>query len=67
MEALENGFGARIGLRIQPLMRVPVAREEPFQAKNIDVTCTADNNGSTGTRFEKADAAKDQRAHDALT
>ena len=67
MEALKQGVRARVGLGVQSLVRMPVPREESFQPNNIAVICTADNHRSAYTRFEKTDAAQDQRAHDALT
>jgi hypothetical protein len=60
------GLRTRIGLWVEPLMRVPVAGKETFEAQNIGMIRAADDHGPAGTPIEKADTAKDQGAHDAF-
>ena len=57
---------AGVGLGIEPLVWMAVAREEPCQPKDVAIVRRADDHGSRDAAFEKADAAQDERAHDAL-
>ena len=66
MKALDQGLRTRIGLWVEPLMRVPVAGKETFEAQNIGMIRAADDHRPAGTPIEKADTAKDQGAHDAF-
>ena len=43
-----------------------VPRQKAFEPKHIAVFCTADNHGAAGPRFQQADPAQDEGAHDAL-
>ena len=65
-KALDQGMRARISERVEPLMRMPVAGEEPFEAQNIAVIGAADDYWATGAGIEEADPVQDQGAHDAL-
>ena len=66
LKALDQRSRTWIGLWIEPLVRMPVAGEEPFEAKNIAVIGAADDHRPAGTPLEQADTAQDQGAHDAL-
>ena len=66
MEALDQGLRARIGLRVEPLVWMPVAGEEAFETKNIAIIGAADDDRAAGAGLEQADAAQDQGAHDVL-
>src|SRR5580692_4391696 len=48
------------------MMRNTVAGEKPLQAHDAARMRRADQHRSSGTTLDQADAAKDQRAHDAL-
>ena len=66
MEAVDQRLRARIGFWVEPLVRMPVAREKAFEAQNIAVVGAADDHRSAGTGVEKINTAQDQGAHDAL-
>ncbi len=66
MEALDQGLRARIGLWVEPLMRMSVACQEPFEAQYIGVLGAADDDRAAGAGIEQADPAQDQGPHDAL-
>ena len=66
LEALEQGPRIDFGVGVEPLVRVPVAREEAFQPEHVGMRCAADDHRSSRSGLEQADAAQDQRAHDAL-
>ena len=53
METLEQGVRARVGLGVQSLVRMPVAREESFQPNNIAVIGAADDHRSADARFDE--------------
>jgi len=65
-KALDQGLRTGIGLWVEPLMRVPIAGKETFEAQNIGMIRAADDHRPAGTRIEKANTAQDQGAHDAL-
>ncbi len=48
------------------LVWMPVAREEPFQPQYVAVVRAPDNDRPAAARLEQADAAQDERAHDAF-
>ena len=66
LKALDQRSRTWIGLWIEPLVRMPVAGEEPFEAKNIAVIGAADDHRPAGTHIEQPHTAQDQSAHDAL-
>src|ERR1700752_1669405 len=66
MKALDQRLCAWIGLWVEPLMRVPVAGKETFEAQNIGMIGATGDHRPAGTPIEKADTAKDQGAHDVL-
>ena len=65
-EAVDQGLRAGIGLWVEPLVWMPVAGEEPFEAQNITIIGAADDDRAAGAERQQADAAQDQGAHDAL-
>src|SRR6516225_5833192 len=66
MKAIDQGLRTRIGLWVEPLMRVPVAGKKALEAQNIGMIRAADDHRPAGTPIEKADTAQDQGAHDAF-
>ena len=66
MKALDQGLRTRIGLWVEPLMRMPVAGQKAFEAQNIGVVGAADDYRAAGTGIEQGNPAQDQGAHDAL-
>ena len=66
LEALDQRFCLRIGLRAQRLMRMAIAAEKVFQPQHIAALGPADDHRAAGTDLEQADTAQDQGAHDPL-
>ena len=65
VKALDQGLGLGVGLRIEPLLRMAVAREKIRQPQHVAVVGPADDHRAAGARLEQADAAENERAHDA--
>ncbi len=65
LEALNEGLGAGISGRVEPLVGMAVPAEEIDEAKHVGVGLVADDDGA-GTRFDQSNPAQDQRTHDAL-
>ncbi len=66
MKALDQRLPARIGVRVEQLARVTVAREEPFEPQHIAIVGAADDDGAAGAGLKQPDPAQDQRPHDPL-
>ena len=66
MEALDQRLRTRIGLWVQPLVRMPVAGKKSFEPQHIGMIGAADDHRPAGPGLEQTDAAQDQGAHDAL-
>ena len=66
MEAFDQRLCLRIGLRIEPLMRMAVAAQKPLQPQHVAVLGAADDHRPAGPGLEQADPAQDQGAHDPL-
>ena len=61
-----RAFAPGVGLGVEPLMRMAVARQEAFEPQHVAVVGAADDHRPARAGLEQADAAQDQRAHDAL-
>ena len=66
VEALDQRFRLRIGLRVQRSMRMAVAAEKILEPKHIAAFRATDDHRSAGARLEQADTAQDQGAHNPL-
>ena len=66
-EALDQRLGVGIGLRVQGLVRVAVARQEAHQAQDIGVGRRTQDHGTARPPFDQADPTQDQGPHDLLT
>jgi hypothetical protein len=56
----------RIGLGIEPLMRMAVTAKKVLQPKDSAVLGTADDHRSAGSLLQQPDATEDEGAHDPL-
>ncbi len=66
MKFFDQRAGAGIGLGVEPLMRVAVARKKPFQPQHVRVAFAPDDHGAARAGFQQTHAAQDKRAHDPL-
>ena len=66
VEALDQRLRLRIGLGVQSLTRMAVAREKALEAEHIAARGIADDHRPAGSGLEQTDATQDQGAHDAL-
>jgi hypothetical protein len=66
VKAIDQRPRLRIGLGIETLMRMAVAAQETLQPQHVAVAGAAHDHRSAGSGLEQADAAQDQRTHDAL-
>jgi hypothetical protein len=66
VKALDQGLGVRIGIGIESQMRMAVAAQKALQPQHVGMPGSSDDHRAAGAGFEEADAAQDQRAHDAL-
>ena len=64
--AREEIGGVLVARRIQQMMRLSVTRQEILQARHVAERGRADQHRAADTALDQADAAQDQRAHDAL-
>ena len=67
MEAIDQRLGFRIGLGIEPLMRMAIAAEKALEPKHIAILGPADDHRSACAGLQQPDATQNQRAHDPLT
>jgi hypothetical protein len=56
-----------IGVGIEPLVWMPIAREEAFEPQNIPICRSPDNHWSANTLLKKTYSSQKQCAHDPLT
>ena len=66
MEAFDQGPRVGIGFGIEALIADGRCGEETPQPQHVAVVGAADDDRAAGPRLQQADAAQDQRAHDAL-
>ena len=66
LKPFDQRLPARIGGRVEPLVRVAVAGEEPFEPQHVAIVGAADNDRAARADLKQADTAQDQRPHDAL-
>ena len=67
VKTFDQRLRLRIGLRIEPLMRVTIALEKALQPKHVAVLGASDDHRSTGSALEETDATQDEGAHDPLS
>jgi hypothetical protein len=67
MEAFDQSLRLSVGLGIESLARMSIARQESFQAKDIAIIGIADDDGASDARFKQTDPAQNKGAHDPLT
>lgn len=66
MKPLDQRFRARIGVGIESAMGKSAAPQKALQPQHVAIAGRADDDRPAGAAFEQADAAQDQRPHDAL-
>ncbi len=66
VEPLDQRPRLRVALRVEAIVRVGVARQEPDQAQHVAIPRPADDDRPAGAGLDEPDAAQDERAHDAL-
>ena len=66
MEALDQRLRLGIGVGIEPLVRMAVAGQETLSRSTSPLSAWPTITGPPAPGLQQADAAQDQRAHDAL-
>ena len=67
MKPFDQRLRLRIGLRIEPLMRMTIAAKKALQSKYVATLGAADDHRSTGSSLDEADATQDEGSHDPLS
>src|SRR6266540_4058528 len=56
-----------VGVRVEVLVRVPVPREEPFQAEDVRIIGPAHDHRPRDAGLDQPDTSQDESAHDAFS
>ena len=66
LELFDQHLAARIGLGIEPVMRMAIAPQEAFEPQHVAIAGAADDHRAAAARLDQPDATQDERTHDAL-